>query len=506
MGIDEWPPPEAAEYSLRGPQIQPGASYWSLTPCPLPCVVGIEELTQHTDDPNDPCYFPPYPTDPGVVDDELAELHELAQLRDNPEAVASNNPRRRRLGISQFLQLVPQPLGAVVNTERRRDASLITTGPERLTAQVGPFTPPPFRPCDGRECCEEFFPVVRTGRELARYFEAETPGLAHRLALNYLLRDANFSPPYQALIWMALDVTIYSALQAAWYYKWYAGCKKPDGCRNPYDPQRIGVSRRPRPIEINYTIDVLFNREVNCTGSGDGPRRLVPDPSPGTPRHPSYPSGHSTYGAAASEVLSYFFPDYAAEFRKLADNTGVARLWAGIHYRSDHVYGGLLGRCVARLVIDQLRASCIGRPDACATADCADCPPTCDQLAECAHEFCWCCKEKPPQVLCPPSGVPAAAASLEEQEPAPSTQERPTPADDSEAASEPSRRPQRGTTPPASSRAGREQARSPQQGAAPAGSSEAIREQSRGPQQGAAPAGSSEAVREQSRSPQQGAG
>jgi hypothetical protein len=204
VGIDRWPPMEAPEYGLRGPQVEPGASYWSSPPCPPPCVVTVADLTPLTDleklasGEKNPCWFPPYPTGTDV-DDELAELHELAQLRDDPEAVASNDPERRRLGISQFLQLVPQPLSAVVNTDRRRDASLITTGPERLMAQVGPFTPPPFRSCDGRECCEEFFPVVRTGRELARYFEAETPGLSHRLALNYLLRDANFSAPYDEL-------------------------------------------------------------------------------------------------------------------------------------------------------------------------------------------------------------------------------------------------------------------------------------------------------------------
>jgi len=270
-----------------------------------------------------------------------------------------------------------------------------------------------------------------------------------------------------------------------------------------YKVELEAADGRMLPGSLDYTIDVLFNREVNCTGSGDGPRRMLPDPSPGTPRHPSYPSGHSTYSAAASEVLSYFFPDSTREFRKLADNAGLARLWAGIHYRSDHVYGGLLGRCVAQIIIDQLRASCLGRPDACATADCRDCPPTCEELAECAHEFCWCCKEKPEPEPCPPSGATDAAASREEQEPAQSTQERPAATDDSEAGGEP---PRRGTTPPASSRAAREQGRSPQQGAAPAGSSESIREQSRSPQQGAALAGSSDALREQSRSPQQGAG
>jgi hypothetical protein len=508
IGIEEWPPMAATEYRLRGPQVQPEASYWSFTHCRPPCPVSIDELTAHTNDANDKCYFPAY-SEPGIANviDELDELHELAQLRDDPGAVASNNPERRRKGISQFLQLVPQPLSAVVNTERRRDASLIMTGPERLMAQVGPFTPPPFRPCDGRECCEEFFPVVRTGRELARYFEAETPGLAHRQALNYLLRDANFSPPYQALIWMSLDVAIYSALQAAWYYKWIAGCDNPgDPCRTPHARKRDGMWRRPRPIELDFTIDVLFNREVNCTGSGDGPRRLLPDPSPGTPRHPSYPSGHSTYSAAASEVLSYFFPDYTGEFDKLADNAGMARLWAGIHYRSDHVQGARLGRCVAQIIIDQLRESCFGRPDACAASDCAECPPTCKELEECARRFCDCCKNKPAPTKCDESGVDTPANSEQEQETASGAQQHAESTDVSEEDGEPSPRPQRTVSSVGSGRAVRQQSRSPQQGAAPAGSSEAVREQSRSPQQGAVPAGSSEAVREQSRSPQQGAG
>jgi hypothetical protein len=101
-------------------------------------------------------------------------------------------------------------------------------------------------------------------------------------------------------------------------------------------------------------------------GDGDGPRRVTPNPSPGTPRHPSYPSGHSTYAGAASELLSWFFPDYREELNRLADNAGMARLWAGIHYRSDHIQGRRLGRTVACLVIDQLSRSHIPRtPDEC---------------------------------------------------------------------------------------------------------------------------------------------
>ncbi|HEX4965034.1 MAG TPA: hypothetical protein VF173_29770, partial [Thermoanaerobaculia bacterium] len=122
-----------------------------------------------TDDPKHECYFPPYPTDPKIVTDEIAELKELASLRDNPAALANpvpGNPlptgevgphepvlgNRRRLAISPFLQLRPQPLGAVFNREYGDNE-----------------------------------PVIRTGRELARWFESETPGLGHRHALNSLL-------------------------------------------------------------------------------------------------------------------------------------------------------------------------------------------------------------------------------------------------------------------------------------------------------------------------------
>jgi hypothetical protein len=61
-------------------------------------------------------------------------------------------------------------------------------------------------------------------------------------------------------------------------------------------------------------------------------------------------------GGAASEILAYFFPEYTSELDDLADNVGMARLWAGVNFRSDHEAGIRLGRAVARLVIGQLEA------------------------------------------------------------------------------------------------------------------------------------------------------
>jgi hypothetical protein len=55
----------------------------------------------------------------------------------------------------------------------------------------------------------------------------------------------------------------------------------------------------------------------------------------GLPNFPSYPSGHSTFSAAAAEVLSYLFPAAAAEFHALKEEAAISRLYGGIHYRSD---------------------------------------------------------------------------------------------------------------------------------------------------------------------------
>jgi hypothetical protein len=239
----------------------------------------------------------------------------------------------------------------------------------------------------------ENFPVIATGAELARYFENETPGLAHRQALNFMIRDTNWSPPRQALVWAALDVAILSALEAAWYYKWLSP-----------DPN---TSRRERPVEFALAnqcrFHVLFDRPVNGLGSDsledlvsyrhpaapvlerDGRRPDFFPPvgghiaqSRGTPRHPAYPSGHSTFSAAASELLSFFFPDYRVELDRLADNIGMARLWGGVHWRSDHTAGQMLGRTVACLLIDQLKRS--GIPLVPPPAACDDVAPSRETL------------------------------------------------------------------------------------------------------------------------------
>jgi hypothetical protein len=325
--------PCTGDYQLKGPQVEPGASHW------LECLnlrmITKSELTTAVGDP------PKYWVDAGNQTREIQELIEMARLRDEPGMIGhmpcmaeDKEAQRDRATLSLFLDLRPQPFGAVVNTARGMQS-----------------------------------PVIASGRELARYFESETPGLSFQLALNFIISQTpGFSPPRQAAIWAGLHVTIASALSAAWFYKWRGGA---------------GVQYRKRPQECYPTLDVLFDRVPNSTDSADGPRRGFPfgtqpagpqtgvvetperqvkdvkplGPSldtPGTPRHPAYPSGHSTYSASAARYLGRFFPKWKEELDKMADNIGMARLWAAVHWRSDHTFGRTVGSAVADLVIKQM--------------------------------------------------------------------------------------------------------------------------------------------------------
>lgn len=71
-----------------------------------------------------------------------------------------------------------------------------------------------------------------------------------------------------------------------------------------------------------------------------------------TPNHPSYPAGHSTISKLAAELLSDHFPEGQTQFAYLAEQCGMSRIWAGIHFPADHESGTQLGKAVA----DQVRS------------------------------------------------------------------------------------------------------------------------------------------------------
>ena len=59
----------------------------------------------------------------------------------------------------------------------------------------------------------------------------------------------------------------------------------------------------------------------------------------GIPNFPAYASGHSTFSAAAAEVLSYLFPSNEPSLRAWAQEAADSRVYGGIHYRYDSEEG-----------------------------------------------------------------------------------------------------------------------------------------------------------------------
>jgi hypothetical protein len=107
----------------------------------------------------------------------------------------------------------------------------------------------------------------------------------------------------------------------------------------------------------------------------DGNRSTDPDPNwlplnTKTAPDPSYPGAHSAISFAAAEVLRSFFgdqfdfsvtsevlPDVVLNFHSFstaAEEAGLSRIYAGQHFRSDHVAGRALGSNIGNLVFKSL--------------------------------------------------------------------------------------------------------------------------------------------------------
>jgi hypothetical protein len=112
------------------------------------------------------------------------------------------------------------------------------------------------------------------------------------------------------------------------------------------------------------------------------------------------------------------------EIENMADNIGLGRMWAGIHWRTDHENGAKLGRTVAKLVLRKLAAmgidlcppepaSIMDQCDRKQTVPCNTKPkPTREQLADEAAEFRDDCGKPKKQ---DPDPCPAPSQPLEDR-------------------------------------------------------------------------------------------
>jgi hypothetical protein len=118
------------------------------------------------------------------------------------------------------------------------------------------------------------------------------PGHWNDIALEYV-RDAKMSEVRAARVFALLNMAMHDAGVGCWEAKFFYF--------------------NPRPSQMDPSIKTQI----------------------GLPNFPSYPSGHSTFSAAAGSVLSSLFPSGAESFATMRDEAGISRMYGGIHYRSD---------------------------------------------------------------------------------------------------------------------------------------------------------------------------
>jgi hypothetical protein len=127
-------------------------------------------------------------------------------------------------------------------------------------------------------------------------------------------------------------------------------------------PARHGIGK----TQIQLNIGVCRSRDDT-----DGNPRTVGDPSfvpfITTPCFPSYPSNHGSAANGAAEILKRIYgegghsitlsnpavPDIVLQyttFKQITDDISDARVYGGIHFRTDQVAGERLGKAVGKAV------------------------------------------------------------------------------------------------------------------------------------------------------------
>lgn len=187
-------------------------------------------------------------------------------------------------------------------------------------AQQEALTPPPPPSTNSAQMRDELATVKRTVQNLTREQLAialewndgagtyTPPGHWNDIAAEFIA-DARMSEVRAARTLALLNMAMHDAGVACWdtKFKYY----------------------NPRPAQLDASIKTKI----------------------GLPNFPAYPSGHSTFSAAAATVLGNIFPQHAAEFTAMADEAGISRLYGGIHYPSDISGGRQHGLAIGRHVM-----------------------------------------------------------------------------------------------------------------------------------------------------------
>lgn len=113
----------------------------------------------------------------------------------------------------------------------------------------------------------------------------------------------------------------------------------------------------PRTAEIMRAADseatkVCDAAKAHFTRKRPYVRDLAVHPIVGKPGNTSYPSGHSFGATVWGTILSEAFPQHAAEFEQQIHLAMWGRVIAGAHYPTDTQAGMLLGKAVAKRMLE----------------------------------------------------------------------------------------------------------------------------------------------------------
>jgi hypothetical protein len=152
-------------------------------------------------------------------------------------------------------------------------------------------------------------------------------------------------------------------LSAAWFWEWGAGGTRAWHFWNEQATRKVlehGLSDKPPEAARVLALEsIAFNdAAIACFDAKYAywaMRPFMVDPEfkalfP-APNHPSYPAAHACLSTAAGYTLAGLFPDDKEELRAMATQAADARMWAGIHFRSDISAGRKIGESVAERVL-----------------------------------------------------------------------------------------------------------------------------------------------------------
>jgi hypothetical protein len=208
-------------------------------------------------------------------------------------------------------------------------------------AECDPGGPPPYSEQPGSDFYREAYEVYRTVRDLtpeqltiARFW-ADGPGTisgpGHALAItDQILRQERANLAVAAETYARVGIADADALTAIWWVKYHYDLIRP-------------VTYITRVIDPGWTT-------------------VLP-----TPGFPEYTSAHSAQSAAVAATLEHLFGEHVAfvdhahdadgfqprAFDRIyaaAQEAGLSRIYAGIHYPSGNLEGQAQGRCVAARV------------------------------------------------------------------------------------------------------------------------------------------------------------